>query len=168
MKSAEKQKLILGFNLNKTSLENSNSLLDGKFFFVLIIICTSICVFVYYSKENEITKLNEENQTHQRAERAAVQKFNEVDTFLKLFPNATYSDGTYIENIESASNLKFNIYFCKLPPFSNIKNNITFAGMPTFEGASLLLQGHSMSVGNKASLTIDEIEKEILKKQNGK
>lgn len=134
-----------------------------KTYIILIVCSLIICTFIYFSKEYEIAKLNEENKTHHQIERAAIQNFSSVDTFIKLFPRAHYRDGSFIA---LPSDFKENIYACKLPTFTILENRVTFNGTPTFESSALILQAQSMSFGNKKTLNIDEIGKEILKSQN--
>lgn len=134
-----------------------------KIYIILIIASLVISLSIYFSSEREIEKLNKKNQTHLQVERAAIQKFPEVDAYLKLFPKAGYVDGSYIT---TPTNIKNNFYLCKLPSFTITNEMVTFTGSPIFERHTLILEGHKAEVGNSKVLSIEEIEKEIVNQQS--
>jgi len=111
-----------------------------------------------------VKSLKAEHDLEIQIERAAIKKFKSIQTFLNLFPKASY---IYERNLidpcfSKTIDLKF-IYNCKLPKFTTNNNIIIFEGEPVFKRSELLFQGQSGSVGNTKIVTINEIQNEFNK-----
>jgi len=130
-----------------------------KTYIILFLANLIVCLSIYLFKEYEIENLKKKNEIHQQVERAAIQKFPDVDAYLKLFPKSNYINNRFIATPNNFAN-KF--YICNLPKFTITNKIISFLGSPTFEAYKLILQKNTAEVGNKRILTMLEIENEIL------